>query len=574
MIWSASRAAGYPSNTPPPSEGQMRPVIPGYPSNNYGLPPMNPTGLAVQSGSLEDRMIQCDPRELWFLSLPQKLTPQQCLNILRAGLGGDVWQMWQLLSLMLDSWHTFRMASHQLREAVSYTKFNFMPYAEEGKEPSGEAQDKAGVVTMGLKGMSPDQFTDEKGASGMIYDYCDAALAGLELTELMWQKVGKGKKGLWLPRAAAWVHPRHYTFTNIGVISVYSDEYGQMFPDTKLSSSLRVVNRAPDPDKFICSQFISRSGSCLGAGFMRPLVWYWAARQFNQEWMLNTAKQYGTPFIDITYRPGDSSEDERQRIMDFTKNAGPERRLVHPEGTVATIHPAQTLGTDNPQRYLTEESDKACLFLLLGQSATTMSTPGKLGEEGTHADVKDERVMGLANWLARTTLRHFARAICRVNFGDDLEAPNIEPDFTKPLTSAQVAQLAQALAMSRTIVRADEFYKKIGFTLPQAGDVIMEGGKMVIFSEPITQDEQQRIQQEAAMFEQAMGSQPGANQGQVEATVRHYKDIRTILAKATKAELDELEGLVVKAQEAGGNNGEWKAVEIKVADLSRRRVEL
>jgi len=465
------------------------------------------------------------------------------------------------------------MASHQLREAVSYTKFNCNPYTEEGNEPTKSAIDKQRIVQRAIKGMSPKPFGDEKSFSGFVYDCCDAALNGVSMSELMWEQRMENGERLWMPRASAWIHPRHLTFTPEGYVSISDDNSGRLYPDTRLVARDRVVEGPPNEDKFICSQFISRSGSSLGAGFMRPLAWYWAARQFNLEWMLNTAKQFGSPFIEMTFNPAVPGQ-ELHDLENFLKNAGPERRLLHPTGTVATIHPAENIPEGNPQRYLMEEADKACLFLLLGQSGTTMQTPGKLGQEGTHADVKDERVMGLANWVARNPLRQFARAVIRVNYGEDSECPNIEPDFTKPLDAAQVSQLASAISSSRTPVRADEFYRKLGFTQPEKGDLIIEGGRVVEMSAVPTQDELGQIQM--ALQQAQQGEVPGQEDDEVEveeaqATAPRGADLRDVLRAATDDQLDELEGMVLKAADSG--NGEWKNVKVQISKLSNNRIK-
>src|SRR5574343_134795 len=50
------------------------------------------------------RVITSDPRDMWYLALPAKLLPKQVEQIKRSGLGGDIWQQWQLCDLMADSW--------------------------------------------------------------------------------------------------------------------------------------------------------------------------------------------------------------------------------------------------------------------------------------------------------------------------------------------------------------------------------------------------------------------------------------------------------------------------------------
>ena len=542
--------------------------------------PIDATGIETVSTS--DRIIRNDPREAFFWNLPNKLTPQQCLQMLRAALAGDLFQQFNLCQLMLDTWPTFRMASHQLCEAAAYMRYAVHPCAEEGKKPSKTALEKANLVSRAIRSMTPNPFNDEKGFSGMAYVLCDAMLNGLSLVELLWQYKASTEHGReWLPISSAWVHPRHYTFSTAGFIALYNDDGNRISPNPQ--GERGAIN--PDPDKFICGQFISRAGSSLGAGFMRPLVWYWAARQFNNEWMLNTAKQYGSPFIDITYKPGTVStgpNSELEKLNEMLKTAGPQRRLLHPEGTTAEIHQPSSLGKENPQRVLEEKADEACLFLLLGQKGTTTSVSGQLGNDDSHENVKEERKLGLANWLGRNPLRQYARAVLRRNYGNDDECPEVLPDTTKPLKPEQVGPLMTSVTSSQVAVRADEFYKKIGFTKPDTGEEVLVGGALMIQEEAQTKEdkfneqlEQQVKQGEASMaLEQEAGAnEPAQAKGQtVKVNVVRAKKpaLRDVLMKATDEELKELERKLSAAESAPHKNGEVKAVEDQVEQLTNR----
>jgi len=492
----------------------MANTLPSQPVTSGVLFPIDNTGIETVSN--HDRIIRNDPREAFFWSMPNKLTPQQCLQMLRAALAGDLFQQYNLCQLMLDTWPTFRMASHQLCEAAAYMRYAVHPCAEEGKKPSKKAIEKADLVSRAIRSMTPDSFNDEKGFSGMAYALCDAMLNGLSLVELLWTiKVSSDHGREWLPTSSAWVHPRHYTFSTAGSIALYNDDGNRISPQN--NNAGKGIN--PDPDKFVCAQFISKAGSSLGAGFMRPLVWYWAARQFNNEWMLNTAKQYGSPFIDITYKPGTVStgpNSELEKLNEMLKTAGAQRRLIHPEGTTAIIHQPSSLGKENPQRVLEEKADEACLFLLLGQKGTTTAVPGQLGNDDSHENVKAERIMGVANWLARNPLRQFARAVLRRNYGNDDECPEIAPDTTKPLKTEQVGMLASAISSSGLPVRADEFYKKIGFTQPDEGEVVLVRGELMIQEAAMTKEDKfnEQLGQQVKQAEVQMELQGEAQQGQ------------------------------------------------------------
>lgn len=535
-------------------------------------PVYQPTGLdGIHRANKDERVIHNDPRASYWWVLPNKLTPQQCLQMMRAALAGDVFQAMMLKDAMLDTWPTFRMATHQLCEAASYMRYAVHPYAEEGKKPTALAQEKADVVSRAIRGMSPNPFNDEKGFSGMCYTLCDSMLCGISLVELLWEQRATPDHGReWMPASSAWVNPRHYTFSTDGYIALYTDGADKTY---ELNRNNKPINSHPDPLKFLCGQFLSKAGSSLGAGFMRPLVWYWAARQFNNEWMLNTAKQYGSPFIDITYKPGTVStgpNSELEMLNEMLRTAGSQRRLLHPEGTTATIHPPTSLGRENPQRVLEEKADEACLFLLLGQKGTTVGTPGLLGDEGAHENVKQDRILGLANWLARNPLRQFARAVLLRNYGNCDECPNIDPDTTKPLKSPEVAALMSAASASRIPIRADEFYKKIGFTKPDEGEEVLSGGALMLQGAAMTEEEkfQQQLEQQVQQGEAQMALQAEAQgAGQQEPAkasetrlnplwAEHERKLRAALVHASDAELEELEKKLQAAETAVHKNGE------------------
>lgn len=528
--------------------------------------------LGIDELANQDRIIRNDPRESYYWTLPNKLTPQQCLQMLRAALAGDLFQQFNLTQLMLDTWPTFRMASHQLMESAAYLRYAVHPCAEEGEKPTRTAQEKADLVSRAIRSMAPNPFNDEKGFSGMAYGLCDAMLNGLSLVELMWEPKSSTNTGReWMPTSAAWVHPRHYTFDTNGNIALYNDD-GERISPNKLGPRSGVN---PDPNKFVCAQFMSRAGSPLGAGFMRPLVWYWAARQFNNEWMLNTAKQYGSPFIDITYKPGTVSTGpggELEKLNEMLKTAGAQRRLIHPEGTTAEIHQASSLGKENPQRVLEEKADEACLFLLLGQKGTTTSVSGQLGNDDSHENVKEERKLGLATWLARNPLRHFARAVLRKNYGNDDECPEILPDTTKPLKPQEVATMMTAVTGSRIPVRADEFYKKVGFTKPDVGEEVLVGGELMVQEAAMTREDKfnEQLDQQVKQGEASLELQAEAQGGQVQASTPVKINVIKALSAASPDELDAIEAKLIAAERAPHKNGEVKELELALSRVTNR----
>lgn len=545
------------------------------------LPPFstNPPGPPVTvNGNVEIRDIRAEPREQWYLSLPVKISPQQIQQILRSALGGDLWQQYTLCLLLLDNWPMFRKCSHELRQSVSQTKFKVNAFAVDGEEPTQSASDKAALVRRAIAGMKPNAFNDEEDLTGGIYDFCDSVLNGIAVTEIIWQKPQK-VKGFGMeryPQGLTFVHPRHYSFTNDGNIAVFPDNYAREYYNLA-----QVPSVTPDPRKFICSQFKSKSGSSLAGGLMRPLAYDYAAIIWNREWLLKSAQTFGSPFVDVTYKPGISQVDLAR--LDAEIQSGLANRFIrHVEGTVVNVTPSRNAGANNSQRELMELADKHCLELFLGQAGTTQSTPGQLGgKDDSKENVKREYVEGIAAWVAKEPLQQLVRAILLVNYGEDSECPTIECDFTEQESPLEAAQRMQILSMpNMPPMVADDYYTALKIAKPEPGDQVILAGKVGILG-----DTEQEIDpnpqpvlsphydsQGNSMYPPDSGEETEEDDEAepVQASWRGT-NLKTLLGDASTEDLNEIESLVYAAEQAPHLNGEVALLKAKLKKLKGKK---
>lgn len=523
---------------PLPPRGQradaLSDLLPPFGNN----PPSGP--VSVTESDLSRRLVASDPRESWYLTLPTKLAPKQVVQILRSALGGDLWQQFMLSQLMLDTWPRFAKCAHELRMAVAMVKFVVKPVSLPGKEPTPAALAKADLVSRAMQSFAPDPFSDEGGWQDLVYHLSDPIINGIAMEELHWKEAEEWSPGKWqrVLRACSFVHPRHFTFTNQGRMVVFTSDYGRQ---TMFSPFGGPAAYYPDADKFLCGKFV-RSGSALAAGFMRPLAWYWAAKMFNKEWMLQFAQRYGNPFLEIEYEKGMQS-DELDKLEDFAKEAGSSNYLMHPTGSTSKIHPAQSLGADNPQVHIDRVADEACAELLLGQAATTTPVPGKLGNDDQHGKVKREYVEMLAAWVAATPLKQLARALVRVNYGEETEVPEMVADFTESPDPQKVASTWSSRLATGLPFVAEEYYAENSCRQPKPGDLVVCQGVI---------------------------GHMGEHGDTVEVGPREEDEEEAVRA-ATPTELRQLRSLLVAAKNAPHPNGEAKAVQAMLRELVNRR---
>ena len=557
----------------PPVRGIVRAIAPALPNTSNRepvdltttIPPFGSNAISsgkpalppVSSTDLASRVLYNDPRDLWYLSLPSKLTPAQVVQILRSALGGDLWQQWQLQKLMSDSWVMFRKCAHELRSSASTARYTVSPYHAPGKQPTASAKAKAEMVNRGFESFRPDPFTDEKGFNGAVYHWTDAVLSGVSLCEVQWQLLDGGDI---LPRAVTWVHPRQFTFSNGGRISVWDRNFKAMI--------------VPDPDKFIPMQYLSDSGSALGCGLVRPLAKYFSAMVFNWEWMIKFGQKHGAGFIKAFY-PDGATDAEIQKLKQFCQEAQNQAYiLLRKDKEDAEYTQPANLGQDNPHHRLCEIADEAAQMLLLGQTESTQGSSGKSGGLNSNSgelqgSVRAQKLFEVSHQVATGPLTQLARAICRVNFdGDDTECPVITADFSEDEDPKDVVGRIAALLGSQLPVLASDIYPQLKLTQPNDGDVVVIGGKVGTMAGKAD-----------ALNAKGEGATPRDENGHAipEPTVdENGKPVQNSAVKAMLSGLSdedfaELSGKFVAAMQAPHKNGELKELEVTVNRLAKTR---
>lgn len=518
------------------------------------------------SAGLGGRMVPSDALADYYYSLPQKLTPKQVWSILRAALAGNMWQQQQLTQLMRDTWPMFRKCEFELRSAVSAVNFVAEPYAEPGQEPTKTAVEKAALVNRAINSFRPDRFQDEDGWQGMLFDIGDMIVNGISICELVYNEDAvdpDGNKETNV-RASCWVHPRHYNFTTDGMIGVAQSNANYTSFGSQMQSTTRIID---EPNKFIIARFKSKSGSSLGAGFMRCLSFFWVMIVFGYESVLIHSQKYGNPFLDVAYESGGVTDNDIAKFIALAKQAVAQGYFVHPNKTTATISDAKGMGANDAKIAMMRLADEYCMMVMLGQTLTSQVSKegGSRAQADVHQIVRTDKIEELASNYETILTEQFVTSLLEVNYGESSERPNIVADFTEELTPEQQAQWLTSMSQSSVPLPTKAAYRKLGFQPPVEGDQVFWNGKIGQIgdteSELPTTAEDDLAQQQQHMEMQQSFAQPEGEPAQAHAKVHK------ILVKASDKELDELEPLVIKAANAPHQNGEWKDVRHKLKQI-------
>lgn len=523
----------------------------------------------ISDDDLEKRAVGSDPLSDWFLQLPDKVTPKQISSILRQATSGTIWMQWQLYQKMLDTWPMFKKCSIELRSAIAQSNFVVHPYCEPGEQPTDIAKQKADLVRRALENFRPSRFQDEDGFCGMIFDITDAILMGISIIELIWNEdahdpAGNLEKQI---RASAWVHPRHYAFQPDGSVAVAPSEKTSWisFP-VQRGGVVPILN---NESKFIVAKYKSKSGTCLSAGLMRPLSYYWSTLVYARDFAMSHAQTWGNPFLDIPYQAG-IPEPEILKFERLAKRAAAQKYCAHPNTGEIKVTPVQGMGNDNPQLQMIRMADEACQMLLLGQTLTSSAPKqgGTRAQGDVHNEVRGEKIEEMGEWVAELLTEQLAESLLIENYGESSERPTVALDNAKPLDALEQAQYIQAISTSTVPLPVDDTYKKLGIAAPSPGDAVIVGGKLGVLGDTQTEiDPNPQPPLPGQMFDEngdAMPPQP--DQPPTQAS----RAIRRLLVKATPTEIEELKVLVVKAKNAPHQNGEFTAVRNCLNRIAKR----
>lgn len=132
--------------------------------------------------------------------------------------------------------------------------------------------------------------------------------------------------------------------------------------------------------KFIVFENTSANGSYYGDGLGRSVFWpVWFRKNGIKFWAIFCDK-YGSPTPVGKYPPG-THEQKQKELLDAIAAIQQETGIVIPDTMLIELMEAQRSGSIDTYKSFCEYMDKIIDKVILGHSAATESTPGKLGNE-------------------------------------------------------------------------------------------------------------------------------------------------------------------------------------------------
>lgn len=285
-----------------------------------------------------------------------------------------------------------------------------------------------------------------------------AILYGHYETEIIWQHVG----GSLRIKKMIGKHPRRFVFTpqrELRLLTLQNMIDGEALPERK----------------FITFTY-GDSDNPYGKGLGQSIWWpVWFKKHGIKFWMVFLEK-FGMPTTVGKY-PSGTLAPAKKTLLDAIESIQTDTGITMPDNMSVEFLEASRTGKVTHEQ-LCEYMDKQISKRVLGQTATTEGTEGKLGNEDAQGETKQEITEADADLLDSCLNDTLIKWIVDYNFPNVTAYPKIQTYANgKPDLSAR-AEIDKTLVVDIGLpVAVDYFYSTYGIPAPQEGDILVQPAK-------------------------------------------------------------------------------------------------
>jgi len=300
-----------------------------------------------------------------------------------------------------------------------------------------------------------DQFRQEL-LMGILY--------GFFCAEIMWE----GKNGSMSPSHIMSKHPKRFVFTPER--------------ELRLLTLANLIEGEPVPDrKFIVFTWGS-SDNPYGSGLGQKLWWpVWFKKHGVKFWLVFLEK-FGMPTAVGKY-PAGTSPEQQQALLDAIEAIQQDTGIRIPDTMAVNLLEASRTGNVTYEalcNYMDRQISKA----VLGQTASTEGTPGKLGNEDSQDKVRMDIVKADADLLSECLNNTLVRWLTDLNFGPVPKYPRMWIRVEEVQDLKALAERDKTIAVDMGMARRiPESYiaETYGIPLAEEGDAVMMADEGKIF---------------------------------------------------------------------------------------------
>lgn len=491
-------------------------------------------------------------RTIWDDTVASGLTPARLAGLLRSAVLGESHEYLTLAEEMEERDLHYACELGKRKLAVSR-----LPITVEAATDDKRDKDLAEEVR---------RLTRRPGFRGLLKDLLDGLGKGYSVVEIIWDRSGS----TWQPARYEHRDPRFFQFDRVARRELRLRDEADLMDGLPLA-----------PYKFIVHLPHLKTGLPIRGGLARLAAWAWMCKNYSiKDWMA-FAEVFGMPLRIGKYRPGASDTDIGVLKM-AVANLGSDAAAVIPESMlIELVERKSSGGGETVFQVLADWFDAQVSRGILGQTATTQGTPGKLGGDEAQSQVRDDIRDDDAEQLAETINRDLVRPFIDINVGPQENYPQL---VLRDVQREDVAAISESLArlvplgfrVEQSVVR-----DRLGWPDPAAGAECLgdkpagepeeNGGKKAAKAQAMNRQalpapadftpEQQSLEHlaDTAMAGVDLTGNEAKLLAIIEASASYEEAMEKLLTAWPELSLDDLSGALEQALLAAGLFGQYQA---------------
>jgi len=380
-----------------------------------------------------------------------KLTPERLATIFREADAGDISRQAELAEEMEEKDPELFGAIQTAKLGVQCLDHEILPFSD-----SAEDKKIADHVKENLQDLDLEDA---------VLDLMDAIFKGSSFLEINWQMDGRR---VWAA-GLEWIPQKRWSFVGeLGNLSAKIPKFPRLLTDDSPVDGIEV-----EPFKVIYHRYKARSGFPQRAGLMRTVAFYYLFKNYGiKDWVIFLEK-FGQPMRIGKFTPGASSDDLKV-LKEALQNLGVDAAAMISDTTLLEILETKTgaFSSDLYERIL-NFFKRAYEIAILGQTATTEGTPGKLGSEEARSKVRFDLNKARARSLSKTLRDQFIWPMVGFNFGWDKNLPSSRFIIDEPQDSDALADTFLTMVDMGMRVPESFAHKKFGVPMPVGDEPIL-----------------------------------------------------------------------------------------------------
>ncbi|MDH5525209.1 MAG: DUF935 domain-containing protein [Desulfobulbaceae bacterium] len=423
-------------------------------------------------------------RTVWDNTVTNGLTPQRLATLLQGAAQGDMHDYLTLAEEMEERDLHYRCELGKRKLAVSSLPVNVEAYSASDHDVKLADDVRALVKRPGFR--------------GLLKDLLDGIGKGYSVAEIIWQRGAK-----WWPERYEWRDPRFFTFDQ------ESRRQIRLLDEADMAYGIPLA-----PYKFIVHLPHLKTGIPIRGGMARVAAWAYLCKNYDVKDWLAFVEVFGMPLRVGKYRPGTDDKDISV-LKTAVANLGSDAAAVIPQSMmIEFVESAKKGGGEDIFMKLADWLDAQVSKGILGQTASSSGTPGKLGDEKLQGEVRDDIRDDDALQLAETIKLFLVKPFIDLNHGPQENYPEvtiqaIEQEDVAGLTTALKELVPLGLKVEQSVVR-----DKIGLPDPAKDAELLTPPGQQSVTEPA-----ENHQQSCSVCKTAMNRQAGDDNDDIDEIV-------------------------------------------------------